>query len=206
MTAASNLVGLANGDPPRSHIEVELKQELRARGHLECQIAWVRSHIGIPGNEVADAAANRCSHLGQVRGSPSRATEGGIRQINRDTRKAWRHIVGLGQGNRTAWSRQALSAYIWMRTNKGPQRSWLHRIDKAETKACDCGHPEQDGTHITFFCHIHDQDRTRLIGARTEDTWEALDLPIDIRDENSGRQEYFDGVEAFFQYFFAHLN
>ena len=41
--------------------------------------------------------------------------------------------------------------------------------------------------------------------SREGDTWEALDHSIDIKDEESSREEYYDGVEAFFSYLFIHL-
>ena len=103
------------------------------------------------------------------------------------------------------WHRHALSAHTWMRTDKGPQRWWLHHLGKAESPACPCRHNRQDGHHITFACSIHETERRKLIGARTDNTWEALDQEISIKDEESSREEYFDGVEAFFSHLFAYL-
>ena len=68
-----------------------------------------------------------------------------------------------------------------------------------------CGHHTQDGHHITFRCPIHATERRNLIGARDDDTWEALDRPLDIKDEGSDWEEYFDRVEAFFSYLFTYL-
>ena len=68
-----------------------------------------------------------------------------------------------------------------------------------------CGHHTQDGHHITFRCPIHATERRNLIGARDDDTWEALDRPLDIKDKGSDQEEYFDGVEAFFSYLFTYL-
>lgn len=34
------------------------------------------------------------------------------------------------------WGRQALSAYTWCFTNRGPPNSWLHKIGKAEADKC----------------------------------------------------------------------
>lgn len=48
----SAVLNMASGtQPPRSGIEREIKQHLARRGaaHLETGIAWIRSHIGIPG-------------------------------------------------------------------------------------------------------------------------------------------------------------
>ena len=91
-----------------------------------------------------------------------------------------------------------------MRTNKGPQRSWLHRIGKAESKNTHADRT-QDGEHITFHCPLHGRPRINLIGARADDSWEAPDKALLIKDREGGREQYVDGMELFFEYIFAQL-
>ena len=98
------------------------------------------------------------------------------------------------------WSRAALSAYTWMRTKKGPQRQWLHHINKADNNSCPCDdNTAQSGHHPTFTCCLHSAARSELIGDRH--TWEDLDLPhiITIGDDE------VDGVMLFFEYIFDQL-
>ena len=64
MTAYQSALRLARGSPPRSAFEKRIKLALLARKNLDTAvptrldtaISWVRSHIGIPGNEKADHA------------------------------------------------------------------------------------------------------------------------------------------------------
>ena len=58
---------------------------------------------------------------------------------------------------------------------------------------------------LSFECPIHVTERRKLIGAREDDTWEVLDHQIDIKDEESSREEYYYGVEAFFSYICTYL-
>jgi len=158
---------------------------------LDTAIAWIRSHIGIPGNETADDHAAFTSILGEIQGKEMTATEGGVRQISKAGRAAWRYSPGFGK-RRTDWHRHALSGYTWMRTNRGPYKSWLHHIGKATEPGCDCGHSSQDGDHIVFSCPRLARERKDLLGPRK--TWEELDDPNWRKDEGDDRSPYRDRI------------
>ncbi|KAF8418734.1 hypothetical protein EV426DRAFT_720453 [Tirmania nivea] len=101
--------------------------------------------------------------------------------------------------------RHALSAYTWLRTNRGPQNYWLHFVRRVDSPTCpNCDHPSEDGYHITFDCPHHRQQRQELIGdART---WEDLDTPIWRKEEGEeGEEEEWDAVEAYFTYLYCSL-
>ena len=59
-----------------------------------------------------------------------------------------------GNGNGLlGWCRKALSAYTWCRSEKGPQNTWLFRIDKADTDKCRCRAVMTD-THVVEECPV----------------------------------------------------
>ena len=187
----------------RSGIERAIKQSLNLRQDKgqDTAIAWVRAHIQIPGNEEADALALFSSYVGQTKGSRRTITEGGIRAEGKQRRAALRNQKGLGLGRVVAWHRQAVSAYTWMRTNKGPQRQWLYQLRKSASPTCQCGDDQiQSGDHVTFQCQLHTQARDALIRGRQ--SWEDLDMPNWI---STGPDEKRDGVELFFRYLFRQL-
>jgi len=81
---------------PRSGIEVQLTEALRKREHLDTAISWIRSHIGIEGNEKADDAAALASILGEIAGPPP----------NRHRRRSQVNLEG-------GWSIIQTSRRIW---------------------------------------------------------------------------------------------
>ena len=107
-------------------------------------------------------------------------------------------------GNKVLWRRKALSAYTWMRTERGPQKGWLFRIRKTDSPACDCGEETQSGDHITFHCPTLQGIRTSLLGPAAT-TWEHLDTPRYDPDEED-EEDRTDLVEEFFNQVFAHFN
>ncbi|KAF8451226.1 hypothetical protein BGX38DRAFT_1269491 [Terfezia claveryi] len=118
-------------------------------------------------------------------------TEGGIRQALKATRSQARTVAGFAI-RRTAWNRHALSTFTWCRTDKGPQRAWLHKIGKAESSVCPCVHHTQDGWHLVFVCPLLHAYRQALGSIKD---WEDLDRPIWIEEEE---EDNWDAVEAFF--------
>ena len=88
-----------SGELVRVIREVKKRQRVRQRVRL----AWVKAHIGIPGNERADGQAKNFTKV--VR--PEILTERGIRQQLTARRKAERSQVGWGGGRVVGWSRRA---------------------------------------------------------------------------------------------------
>ena len=124
--------------PPKSEIEIQIKKALLNRHHLhqDTIFTWVRGHIGIPGNEEADQEAL----LHSLRGPQIQSvTYSGLRAHSRNTRAQERHVSQFGK-NRSLWHRTAMSAYTWLRCDKGPMKARLHTIGKAPDPACPCGH------------------------------------------------------------------
>jgi len=195
--AILTLKSLAEGNPPRSGIERRIKDGLERR-EGETGALWVRSHIGIPGNEAADRQAELSRIRGNSSGHPGTTTYEGLMTRGRARRSASRTAPGFGK-RRTEWGKHALAAYTWTRTNRGPQKAWRHHVGKAEDPSCPCGHPSQDGDHLVFHCPQLHGPRARLL---PEDrTWESLDDPhwvIEAGGEGK-EQEKIEGTEAFFQ-------
>ena len=52
--------------------------------------------------------------------------------------------------------------------------------------------------HITFECPTHREMRRELIGARTGDTWEALDSPLLLKDTEGGENTTTTAQRFFF--------
>lgn len=154
-----------------------------------------------------NTAADWQSHLGPVAHLPTTATQEGLRAHHKALRRDYRAQATLGLGSRVGWHRKALSAYTWMRTNRGPQREWLYRIKlkRADSPLCQCGEI-QSGDHVTFTCPLHRTARLALLGNGTH-TWSTLDTPRYDPDDDGGEDgDRTDLVMMFFSYLFTQLS
>ena len=75
-------------------------------------LGWVKSHIGIQGNERAEMAKTGAGTRAEV----LQVTEGGIRQKIKEWRKEVRQVNGYVRGKVTSWP---ATNYSQLRTNKG---------------------------------------------------------------------------------------
>jgi len=175
---------------------VRVMREVRRRGNV--RFAWVKAHVGIPGNERADQQAK---FFTKVVG-PEVLTEGGIKQQLVARRKAERAQVGWGKGRVAGWSRRAATRYTHCRTGKGNLRGWLREIGKEDGEECRwCGEGYEDGEHIVFHCQNlwrPEADRGQKWG-----TWEDLDdkrwiVLVEKQGGKEGEMEEWDLVEEFF--------
>ena len=173
-TAINTVLELSEGRPPRSGIERALSTTLRKRTESgkNTRIAWVRGHIDIPGNEMADQKAAEATSRG---GRIDLVTEEGWRTEIQKRRREARTQGGFGE-DRYRWPRGAITAYTWCQTGKGPIRKWLHQVGKIEDPSCHvCGDgdgPIEDGEHLALQCT---GIQGRPPGMRQ---WKDLDKPI----------------------------
>ena len=92
-----------------------VKEREGENGKGAVAIGWVKSHIGIHGNEMADGMAKKGAKKGA---EILQVTEGGIRQKVKGWRKEERQVVGYGKGKAVSWDRRQMTTYSHLRTNK----------------------------------------------------------------------------------------
>jgi len=197
------LLNLSQGKPPRSGIERRIKEPLTNNPYRDVGYLWVRAYIGVRGNELADKRAEHESFLGDISGATQIATEEGVRANSRATRKSARREAGFGE-HRSEWNCHSLSACTWTRTEKGPQKQWLHHISKTDTPRCSCpDEPPETGNHIVFHCPRFAAIRSRFLKGRS--TWEELDKPVWMKEGEGADTEYFEATEEFFGHLYGPL-
>lgn len=201
--ALATLGNISQGHPPRSGIEKRIKTALTLNPHRDVGYLWVRAHIAIRGNELADKRADYESILGDISGATQIATPEGVRARSRAVRKSTRTEAGFGQ-RRSEWNRHSLSAYIWTRTERGPTKQWLHHIGKADSPRCSCpDEPPETGHHIVFHCPRFAVIRADFLGERAN--WEELDEPVWKKEGEGEDAEYFEATEEFFGHLYGAL-
>lgn len=155
-------------------------------------MGWVKSHIGIKGNETADEEAKKAAEeqtTPEGTGSKVLVTEGGVKQDVTDRRKGERQQEGWGWGKVPLWGRRAATWYTYLRTDRGPVGKWKKRIGKTDDDSCGrCG-GQETGLHLVFECPINEEAREKYInGAKS---WEDLDNKELIRKEEWKVESFF---------------
>ena len=143
-----------------------IKECEEVHGPGAVSLAWVKAHIGNPGNEHADLEAKGAVE----RGGGLAVTEGGIRACIKEERKGERAVKGFGMGRVIRWSsRLAVTAYSQLRTGKERLAAWRHRIGRDDTGLCRrCNVPET-GAQAAVGCMDGES-----FGRRWS-TWEQMD-------------------------------
>ena len=143
---------------PRSWIEEIV---VAAQSGNEKEIAWVKAHDGIPGNEYADYKGKETGSIGRLLNQRQTATTG-IRAIFHSNR--------ISKQVKT-WDRNSVRGLTYITTDRGPQKSWLYRIGRAEEDKCKCGERGQNRAHIMKCKIVGDGKGTTLEAAGKDPEW-----------------------------------
>ncbi|PSN48706.1 hypothetical protein C0J52_13543, partial [Blattella germanica] len=154
------------------HVITELHQK-----NWNVYFSWVRAHIGIPGNELADKLAKQAAGAAGI--------ETVYRKIPKSSIKADIAEIGLQEWQRT-WNTSTngaitrsffpsikerlklnptiTPAFTAIVTGHGKTKSYLHRFHLAADPACSCNTGQQTVQHIIYECPELTQQRTQLRG------------------------------------------
>ncbi|KAF8416447.1 hypothetical protein EV426DRAFT_686075 [Tirmania nivea] len=153
---------------------------------------WVKSHIGIEGNERADTLAK----AGAQKRGVHIITEGGIRQWYKEMCRRERKVFGYGLGRVVRWNRRAVVNYSRCRSGKGDFAVWKRTLGEEDGDATcrHCRKYEESGRHIAFVC-----GEGEWLGRRFG-SWEDVDcLGSTVGGEVvGGRDTFVDLAESFF--------
>lgn len=158
--------------------------------NLNIQFAWVRAHIGIPGNEIADAAAKSAA-LSQKSPDFSHTPISYIKQQCR-LRLADSSIKYYEQLNENNYTKKLLSSYqnvnkflsvvkpsfeiTQFLTNHAFHKSYLHRFHITNSEHCPCtnSHP-QTFKHLIFECSKFQPTRQTFLVACQQESLDPFD-------------------------------
>ena len=162
----SELTTLTSPRKPQNTIERTLLYRLQGRTNCDksTRISWVRSHLEIRGNEIADRAAQKTSEEGKG-GIDTKITPRGLIAWGKRRRAKARYKAGYGKDLTQELDNKQMSAYTWCRTNRGPLRDWRHKTGQLEegTGTCNlCHRALQTGDHMMWQCKGLSTARNRM--------------------------------------------
>ena len=127
--------------------------KIKKRGG-EVRLGWVKSHIGILGNEAADVCAKQAAEGVPLDDHEKWMSGGGMRQWEKWRKKesvqgGEEAVIGRAMG----WRREAVTNYCRLRGGKGIGGWWNAKIGRVEEARCPrCGEEKQTPDHIVFRC------------------------------------------------------
>ena len=193
--------------------------EIKERGGGQVKTGWVKSHMGILGNEAADMCAKQAAEGVPLDDHEKWMSGGGIRQWAKQRKR--RYLEGEGNedaviGRAMGWRQKAVTNYCRLRGGKGIGRWWDKKIGRVGEAGCPRWEEEEETPdHIVFWCRkvrrVKDErGRGRREWAKEAgmrwDSWDVLASKKWVRMEESGRVddegrpilERVDLMEVFF--------
>ena len=156
----------------------EIRRKLTEMGKInwKIQLCWVKAHVGIQGNELADTLAKKAvtkadiieyckkvpksvvrSELGEIR------VEKWQREWDQTTKgkitKEYFSIVA----DRLNMKINIIHNFTTIVTGHGDIRSYLHPFKILETPTCPCGTEDQTIEHLLCECELLNKERDSLI-------------------------------------------
>lgn len=183
MTDSQSIVAALNTKLKLSHTHMyilkiaNMLDTLRDEG-IRIQLAWIRGHMGIEGNEMADTLAKNASIMKAIKlpytdfiqplqdniwekwatscFEHSTNHESHYNRIaNSVLKRPWFQKAGL--------PRIVTTSIFRMRTGHCCIGQHLFRIHAVPSPSCECGHDVQTLNHIFFECPLHDESRKPLL-------------------------------------------
>jgi ribonuclease HI len=155
--------------------EIRKKMTALEQAHWNIEISWVKAHIGITGNELADQLAKTAANDNDNKIIFKRLPIGPlINKIKEETLQKWQKEWDECTKAETTkqffpkiQGRQKLKIEITpiftaMITGHGKTRAYLHRFKILENANCPCGDGDQNIDHLLNSCPILNTQRGKF--------------------------------------------
>jgi hypothetical protein len=149
------------------------------------QFCWVKAHVGIQGNELADTLAKDAATKADITECYNKIPKSVVKsELDVISVEKWQREwdqTTKGQITKEYFPAVAerLSIKInithnltTMVTGHGNIKSYLYRFKIIETSTCPCGNKDQTIDHLLFECELLQRERDSLIAAASKsDGW-----------------------------------
>jgi hypothetical protein len=165
----------------------EIRRKLTQMGKInwKIQLCWVKAHVGIQGNELADTLAKEAATNTDIMGCYKKVPKSAVRsELGEKSVEKWQRDwdqTTKGQitkeyfpivADRLNIKINIAHNFTTMVTGHGNIRSYLHRFKILDTPTCSCGTKDQTINHLLYECELLNKERDSLISTVLQtDVW-----------------------------------
>jgi len=143
----------------------EIRKKLAEMGttNRTIQFCWVKAHVGVQGNELADTLAKEAATNADLTESYKKVPKSVVVSV-----ETWQWEWDLTRGeitkeyfpvvaDRLNTSINITPNLTTIVTGQGNIRSYLHRFERIDTPTCACGSSDQTTDHMLYKCALINQ-------------------------------------------------
>jgi ribonuclease HI len=165
----------------------EIRRKMTEMGKMNwnIQLCWVKAHVGIQGNELADTLAKEAATDEDIIECYRRVPKSVVTsELGSKSVEKWQMEWDQKQrekitkeyfpvvAERLKMKLNITQNFTCMVTGHGNIRSYLHRFKIIDTPICPCGTTDQTIDHLLYECELLTKERDNLISAVLKtDVW-----------------------------------
>ena len=180
------------------HIDELISKILHNCERTQCHIQWIPSHVGIPGNEIADRLARMGITIQTIQ-NILRLSDVITLFTNRARTEAntWYSQTCLTKGKKFAKYQKSIPKKMWHHNLKLPPKEikiinrliaghdygnyWLHKMKLVDHETCSICNKDDTGSHRVFDCQKYEIERNRQEKLNEENfikAWKTKNIKI----------------------------
>lgn len=186
-------IDLLRNNDKHGYIIEQIRQNLKIlfSQHWKINFKWIKAHVGIHGNEIADKLAKQATEEDHIPviynkipkstiidAEKKKSTEKWQRMWSNTTKGALTKRFFPSVTDRMKINIPATPNLASILTGHGKLRSYYYRFRISENPGCPCGAPDQTVDHLLWDCQILNQQRSVF----KEATRSGRNWPINYRD------------------------
>jgi ribonuclease HI len=168
---------LINSQAQQSYVSESIIEILELLVHTQSSIAWIPSHVGIEGNEIADELARVGAESEKVLNNKIRLVDAKALTENESTENFQKFIIESEKGEKfrnffkltqKPWFHKCKMNGVDIKlinrliSNHSYDRRWLFRFGKVDSELCETCNVAETAEHLVFKCQKYTTSRQKF--------------------------------------------